>query len=213
MRRKRNFLSVSRPAPEARALTRSHWNWKGAVVLKQLAALTALAFAAGCAGPPAASHTTTAPACIGVWGHKGVEHSRPANTASSYVLAASLHLNAETDVQYSRDGVPVIMHDATVNGTTDGTGAVRDLTAAQLTALRATHYAPWNTSPYADERVPTLAQVLAPMAPSGRALLLDMHAVPTSANWVATRKAVHAAGMDSRVIVMSSPAVLANVKV
>ena len=161
---------------------------------------------------PAASHTTAAPACVGVWGHKGVEHSRPANTASSYVLAASLHLNAETDVQYSRDGVPVIMHDATVNGTTGSTGAVRDLTAAQLTALRATHYAPWDTSPYADERVPTLAQVLAPLAPSGRSILLDMHAAPTSANWAATRKAVHAAGMDSRVIVMSSPAVLANVK-
>jgi glycerophosphoryl diester phosphodiesterase len=104
------------------------------------------------------------------------------------------------------------MHDLTVNGTTDGTGAVRGLTAAQLTALRATHYAPWNTSPYAAERVPTLAQVLAPMASSGRSILLDMHAAPTFANWDATRKAVHAAGMDSRVIIMSNPAVLANVK-
>ena len=172
-----------------------------------------MVFAAGCTGPqPAASHTTAASAGIGVWGHKGAEHFRPANTASSYVLAASLHLNAETDVQYSCDGVPVIMHDLTVNGTTGSTGAVRDLTAAQLTVLQATHYDPWNTSPYAAERVPTLAQVLAPMAPSGRSILLDMHAAPTSANWDATRKAVHVAGMDSRVIIMSNPEVLANVK-
>lgn len=207
MRQRGNILFVSRPEREARALTRLQRNWKGAVKLTQLAGAAVLAFAAGCAGPRPA-----APACLGVWGHKGVEHSRPGNTASSYALAASLHLNAETDVQYSSDGVPVIMHDLTVNGTTGSTGAVRNLTAAQLTALRATHYAPWNTSPYADERVPTLAQVLAPMAPSGRSILLDMHAAPTAANWAATRKAVHAAGMDSHVIVMSSPAVLANVK-
>jgi glycerophosphoryl diester phosphodiesterase len=148
-----------------------------------------------------------------VWGHKGVEHSRPGNTASSYVLAASLHLNGETDVQYSSDGVPVIMHDHTVNGTTGGDGNVRDLTAAQLTALRATHYAPWNTSLYSDERVPTLAQVLAPLASSGQSILLDMHTTPTFADWAATRNVVHAAGMDSRVIVMSNPDVLADVKV
>jgi glycerophosphoryl diester phosphodiesterase len=146
-------------------------------------------------------------------GHKGVEHSRPGNTASSYTLAALLHLNGETDVQYSSDGVPVIMHDHTVNDTTDGTGNVRNLTAAQLTALRATHYAPWNTSPYANERVPTLAEVLAPMVPSGRSILLDMHAAPTFTDWVATRDAIRAAGMDSRVIVMSNPEVLANVRV
>lgn len=185
-------------------------------MLKQaLTALVTLVFVAGNAGTqPAANQPATAsPACIGVWGHKGVEHSRPGNTASSYTLAASLHLNAETDVQYSCDGVPVIMHDHTVTGTTDGTGNVRDLTAARLTALRATHYAPWNKSPYADERVPTLAEVLAPMAPSGRSILLDMHAAPTFTNWLATRDAVHAAGMDSRVIVMSNPEVLANVKV
>src|ERR1019366_1036446 len=186
-------------------------NKPNAIMLKPLA--VALTFAAGCAGPqPTASHTAAAPAGIGVWGHKGVEHSRPGNTAASYVLAASLHFNAEADVQYSSDGIPVIMHDHTVNGTTDGTGTVRDLTAAQLTALRATHNTPWNTSPYADERVPTLAEVLAPMAPSGRSILLDMHATPTSSNWAATRDAVHAAGMDSRVIIMSNPAVLANVK-
>jgi hypothetical protein len=48
------------------------------------------------------------------------------------------------------------------------------------------------------------------MASSGLSILLDMHAAPTAANWAATREAVHAAGMDSRVIVMSSPAVLAT---
>jgi hypothetical protein len=64
-------------------------------MIKRLAS-AALVFAAGCAGPqPAASHTTAASAGIGVWGHKGVEHTRPGNTASSYVLAASLHLHGD----------------------------------------------------------------------------------------------------------------------
>ena len=50
------------------------------------------------------------------------------------------------------------------------------------------------------------------MGPSGRSILLDMHAAPTAANWAATCEAVHAASMDSRVIVMSNPEVLANIK-
>jgi len=41
----------------------------------------------------------------------------------------------ETDVRWTADGVPILMHDATVDRTTNGTGAVKDLTIAQIDAL------------------------------------------------------------------------------
>ena len=45
-------------------------------------------------------------------------------------------LGAETDVRLSRDGELVIMHDATVDRTTNGTGRVDEMTVAELAALR-----------------------------------------------------------------------------
>lgn len=67
-------------------------------------------------------------------------------------LAAAARLGCrgvEFDVMLSADGVPVLMHDDTVDRTTDGTGAVRRLTLAQLRALRV-----------GDEPVPLLSEVL-----------------------------------------------------
>jgi glycerophosphoryl diester phosphodiesterase len=53
------------------------------------------------------------------------------------------------DVQASADGVPVLMHDLTVDRTTDGSGAVAEMTFEELRALDA-----------GGEPVPTLAEVL-----------------------------------------------------
>ena len=73
----------------------------------------------------------------------------------------------EFDVHASRDGVLVVIHDDTVDRTTDGSGAVADLTLAQLQALDAGH--DWSperageTFPYRGQGVtiPTLDEVLA----------------------------------------------------
>jgi glycerophosphoryl diester phosphodiesterase len=63
----------------------------------------------------------------------------------------------EFDVHLSADGVPVVIHDFTVDGTTDGSGQVASLTLAQLKQLDAgSTFDP----PFIDERIPTLEEVL-----------------------------------------------------
>jgi glycerophosphoryl diester phosphodiesterase len=63
----------------------------------------------------------------------------------------------EFDVHLSADGVPVVIHDFTVDRTTDGTGAVRALPLAELKRLDAgAHVGP----AFAGERIPTLDEVL-----------------------------------------------------
>jgi glycerophosphoryl diester phosphodiesterase len=62
----------------------------------------------------------------------------------------------ELDVHLSADGVPVVMHNLTVDETTDGTGQVTDKTLAELKELDAgSKFAP----EFAGERIPTLAEV------------------------------------------------------
>jgi glycerophosphoryl diester phosphodiesterase len=63
----------------------------------------------------------------------------------------------ETDLQLSRDARFVAIHDATVNRTTNGQGAVHDLTLADLRKLDA---GSWFGSEFAGERIPTIEEVL-----------------------------------------------------
>jgi glycerophosphoryl diester phosphodiesterase len=74
----------------------------------------------------------------------------PENTLAGIHKAIELGSDAiEIDVQASADGVPLLMHDLTVDRSTDGTGAVAELTLAQLKALNVK-----------GEQIPTLAEVL-----------------------------------------------------
>ena len=61
--------------------------------------------------------------------HRGASSTRPENTLASFEEAIRLGARlVEFDVRLSLDGVPVVMHDATVDRTTDGTGPVHELT-------------------------------------------------------------------------------------
>jgi glycerophosphoryl diester phosphodiesterase len=97
--------------------------------------------------------------------HRGASSTRPENTLASFEEAVRLGAHiVELDVRLSRDGVAVVMHDPTVDRTTDGSGAVHELTAAELGVLNA-------GSPEALERVPTLAEVLDLLSGSAAAAL------------------------------------------
>jgi glycerophosphoryl diester phosphodiesterase len=86
-----------------------------------------------------------------ILGHRGASGEAPENTLRAFALAAEQGADGvELDVQPSADGVPVIMHDDTVDRTTNGRGRVADLTCAALAALDAG----------AGERVPTLEEAL-----------------------------------------------------
>lgn len=71
-------------------------------------------------------------------GHRGAMAHAPENTMRAFRLALELGADGfELDVHLSRDGRVVVIHDATVDKTTDGTGAVADKTLAELRALDA----------------------------------------------------------------------------
>src|SRR5690606_4836477 len=77
-------------------------------------------------------------------GHRGDRASAPENTMAAFEAAFASDLEfVETDVQLTADGVPILMHDDTVDRTTNGTGAVAELSLAALRALDAgSWYAP-----------------------------------------------------------------------
>ncbi|MFD7613914.1 glycerophosphodiester phosphodiesterase [Streptomyces sp. NPDC059828] len=84
-------------------------------------------------------------------GHRGVMGVEPENTLCSFVRAQQTGMDViELDLQLSKDGALVVMHDADVDRTTDGTGAVAEKTLAELRELDAGR----------GERIPVFEEVL-----------------------------------------------------
>lgn len=92
-----------------------------------------------------------------VFAHRGASAHAPENTLAAFQRALDDGAPAiEFDVKLSRDGVVVIIHDHTVDRTTDGHGSVRAMTLSQLRALDA---GSWFDSTFRGERLPTLDEV------------------------------------------------------
>ncbi len=88
---------------------------------------------------------------IEIIAHRGGPKYAPENTLAAFRNAIRQGVDGlEFDVQMSQDGALVVIHDETVDRTTNGTGAVRDLTLAQLRSLDAGN----------GEKIPTLDEVL-----------------------------------------------------
>ncbi|MFQ5434029.1 MAG: glycerophosphodiester phosphodiesterase [Anaerolineae bacterium] len=97
--------------------------------------------------------------------HQGGEGLRPSNTMAAFSNAMTLGVDVlEMDIHLTADGEIVVMHDDTVDRTTNGTGAIKEMTLAQIKALDAGDY--WTdddgrTHPYRGQgiTVPTLREV------------------------------------------------------
>jgi glycerophosphoryl diester phosphodiesterase len=73
-----------------------------------------------------------------ILGHRGARGEAPENTLAGFAHARRIGLTAiELDVRLTKDDAVVILHDATVDRTTDGRGPVGELTLAEVTALDA----------------------------------------------------------------------------
>ena len=93
-----------------------------------------------------------------VVGHRGAAGLAPENTMPSFELAHELGADAiELDVHRSRDGALVVMHDSTVDRTTNGLGQISDLSLAEIQALDASGKESHGDAP---THVPTLDEVL-----------------------------------------------------
>ncbi|MFD0366834.1 glycerophosphodiester phosphodiesterase [Streptomyces sp. NPDC059071] len=100
-------------------------------------------------------------------GHRGVMGVAPENTLRSFVHAERAGMDAiELDLHLSKDGALVVMHDADVDRTTDGTGPISGKTLAELRELDAGD----------GERVPVFEEVLAAVRAPLQAEIKDVAA-------------------------------------
>lgn len=89
--------------------------------------------------------------------HRGDSKNAPENTLSSFKRAVEIGSDGmELDVQLSKDGYLVVIHDERVDRTTDGIGYVKDYTLKELKRLNAGIKFGRN---YINEKIPTLAEV------------------------------------------------------
>jgi len=106
-----------------------------------------------------------------VVGHRGWRDRFPENTLASLRAALDLGVDAlEFDLHLSRDGHVVVIHDATLDGTTDALGPVQAWPLAELRQLDA---GGWFAPQFAGERIPTLEEVLE-LAPPGVLLYAEV---------------------------------------
>lgn len=91
-----------------------------------------------------------------IFGHRGASHEAPENTLSAFGLAMAQGADGiELDVQLSADGWPVVIHDFSVDRTTNGVGKVSDFSLGELQALQIDD----------GERIPTLDEVFETFGP------------------------------------------------
>lgn len=91
-----------------------------------------------------------------VLGHRGASGYAPENTLEAFKLAMEMGADGfELDVHLSKDGELVVIHDETVDRTTDGTGFVGEMTLAELKALDASNH----KEAYKGAKIPTLGEV------------------------------------------------------
>src|SRR5262245_12792719 len=92
--------------------------------------------------------------------HRGDSAHRPENTLASFASALEVGADlVEFDVQLTQDGAVVVLHDPTLERTTNGRGDIRRMTLAEVRAVSAGYPSRFGTA-YAGERIPTLAEAL-----------------------------------------------------
>jgi glycerophosphoryl diester phosphodiesterase len=132
--------------------------------------------------------------------HRGGARLWPENSVTAFRGALGLGVDlVELDVHQTRDGEVVVVHDPTLERTTTGHGAVRDLTWKELepVVVRGT----------ADERLPRLADVLALLQPTTVGLLLEIKNGPAGARYPGIEERVlallQASGLADRTRIMA----------
>ncbi|MEN8156479.1 MAG: LamG-like jellyroll fold domain-containing protein [Bacteroidota bacterium] len=144
--------------------------------------------------------------------HRGGAGMAPENTLSAFHKAVEINADYfELDVMISGDDSLMIMHDATVDRTTDGTGTVSSMTYDQLRALDA---GSWFSTEFTGEKIPTLWESLmvAKNSPNQIGVVIEIKSSDTRVPSMVVDM-IHGIGMGNRVIVSSfSLAQLTEVK-
>lgn len=93
-----------------------------------------------------------------IFAHRGSSGMYPENTLVAFEAAKQLKIEGiELDVHLSKDGELMVIHDESVNRTTNGQGFVKDMSIDELRLLDA---GSWKGSEYSGQRIPFLSEVL-----------------------------------------------------
>lgn len=136
-----------------------------------------------------------------IWGHRGASADAPENTLAAFELAVVQGADGiEFDVHRTADGELVVIHDETIDRTSDGTGVVAEMTLAELRRHRYTN----GREGFADAGIPTLAEVL-DWLPAGVQANVELKTLPTFYDGIAVAAAdlIDRAGVADRVWVSS----------
>ncbi|MCR2810085.1 MULTISPECIES: glycerophosphodiester phosphodiesterase family protein [unclassified Microbacterium] len=145
--------------------------------------------------------TRTAGEAAFIASHRGGGAAAPENTlpAISAALAGGFDY-VEVDVALTADRHPVLMHDVTVDRTTDGSGALSTLTLAQVQALDA---GSWFSDEYAGTPVPTFHEFLDVLADSSHRAIVELKGQWDAAAVAALMAEVTVRRLERRIAVSS----------
>lgn len=138
-----------------------------------------------------------------IFAHRGASGNYPENTIAAFKEAARLPVyGVEFDVHMTADGELVVIHDESIDRTSDGTGYMKDLSLAELKEY---DFGSWFSSEFQGETIPTLAEVLDVFDSTGHRLNIELKSdifsyegmVAKVLDLIAERQ------MDSRVIISS----------
>ena len=137
--------------------------------------------------------------------HRGASHARPENTLPAFEYAIELGMDLlEFDVHLTADGYPVVIHDGSVDRTTNGTGKVSELTLNEVKSFDVAD----------GVGIPTLEEVLELAEPSGLGLDVQLKADDENRTALTTKtiRALRKTGYDSRAFIASDEATVLLVK-
>lgn len=90
--------------------------------------------------------------------HRGYSTIAPENTLPAYKLAKEMgFFYVECDVRLTSDGIPVLLHDASINRTSNGTGNIASLTWSQVQTY---DFGSWKSADYAGTKIPSFEQFI-----------------------------------------------------
>ncbi|HET9083837.1 MAG TPA: glycerophosphodiester phosphodiesterase family protein [Candidatus Limnocylindrales bacterium] len=135
--------------------------------------------------------------------HRGQRATFPEQTLEAYVEAIRLGADGiETDVQRTRDGQLVMLHDLTVDRTTDGHGPIASLDWGEARALDA---GSWRGAPFAGARIPTLDETIELVVGAGLMLCVEIKgtAADAPASAIAVARLIRDRGLVDQVFISS----------
>lgn len=138
-----------------------------------------------------------------IYAHRGSSGTHPENTFAAFKEAALLPVHGvEFDVHMTKDGELVIIHDETIDRTSNGTGFVKDMTFAEL---RTYDYGAWFSSEFEGEVIPTLDEVLDIFSETTHHINIELKSDIFPYEGMAKKvvELIHKKGFDSRVVISS----------